>query len=130
MAIDVVPGDARESRCVQGLFEFMLTCEIPPRVIGDKACDSDKLDHEPAERGVEMIAPHRGNRLPEKVTGVDDRLSRVTAATHSALGDPAPASRYIRSSASIPSSRRPSRSVRAVRPHSRMRLSRVAWSSA
>jgi len=32
-------------------------------VIGDKAYDSDRLDHRLEEqRSVEMIAPHRGNR--------------------------------------------------------------------
>ncbi|MBK9126256.1 MAG: transposase [Phycisphaerales bacterium] len=46
----------------------MLTAEPPPRVIGDKAYDSDKLDAELAARGVELIAPHRGNRKPENVT--------------------------------------------------------------
>ena len=68
VAIDVVPADAHESRCVQALFDFMLTRETPPRVIGDKAYDSDKLDEELAQRGVELIAPHRRNRKPENVT--------------------------------------------------------------
>ena len=32
------------------------------RLIGDNAYDSDLLDRELAETGVEMIAPHRSNR--------------------------------------------------------------------
>jgi transposase len=32
------------------------------RLIGDNAYDSDQLDQELAETGVEMIAPHRRNR--------------------------------------------------------------------
>ena len=32
------------------------------RLIGDDAYDSDRLNHELAETGVEMIAPHRSNR--------------------------------------------------------------------
>ena len=32
------------------------------RLIGDKAYDSDRLDQDLAESGVEMIAPHRSNR--------------------------------------------------------------------
>jgi transposase len=33
------------------------------RLIGDKAYDSDRLDRDLAERyGIEMIAPHRGER--------------------------------------------------------------------
>lgn len=35
--------------------------EAVQRLIGDNACDSDQLDREPAETGVEMIAPHRSN---------------------------------------------------------------------
>lgn len=34
----------------------------PERLIGDKAYDSDPLDAELAERGIELIAPHRANR--------------------------------------------------------------------
>ena len=34
----------------------------PKRLIGDKAYDSDPLDVELAERGIELIAPHRANR--------------------------------------------------------------------
>lgn len=37
--------------------------DTPMRLIGDKAYDSDKLDEQLAERGIEMIAPHiRGRR--------------------------------------------------------------------
>jgi hypothetical protein len=68
VAIDTAPADAHQSRCVQALFDFMLTRAMPPRIIGDKAYDSDRLDAELAQRGVEMIAPHRDNRRPEKVT--------------------------------------------------------------
>jgi hypothetical protein len=31
-------------------------------LIGDKAYDSDPLDEELAEAGIEMIAPHKSNR--------------------------------------------------------------------
>ena len=37
--------------------------ELPQRLIGDKAYDSDGLDQRlQQERGLEMIAPHQGNR--------------------------------------------------------------------
>ncbi len=36
--------------------------EQPERLIGDRAYDSDLLDAKLAERGVELIAPHRRNR--------------------------------------------------------------------
>ena len=34
----------------------------PEHLIGDKAYDSDKLDEQLREKGVEMVAPHRSNR--------------------------------------------------------------------
>lgn len=36
--------------------------EQPQRLIGDKAYDSDPLDEELAELGIELIAPHKSNR--------------------------------------------------------------------
>jgi transposase len=38
------------------------TSELPERLIGDKAYDSDPLDEELREQGIEMIAPHKSNR--------------------------------------------------------------------
>lgn len=57
-----------ESKCVQSLFEFMITSQMPERIIGDKAYDSDALDKELAEAGIEMISPHKKNRKPENKT--------------------------------------------------------------
>ena len=39
------------------------TREPPRRLIGDRAYDSDALDAELAATGIEMIAPHRSNRI-------------------------------------------------------------------
>ena len=68
VAVDTMSATPHESQLVQGLFDFMLTQETPERIIGDKAYDSDKLDEELAHRNIEMIAPHRGNRLSENIT--------------------------------------------------------------
>lgn len=38
----------------------------PERLVGDRAYDSDPLDAALAERGIEMIAPHRRNRKKKK----------------------------------------------------------------
>jgi transposase len=46
----------------------MLTLDMPERIIGDKAYDSDHLDQELDDEGVEMIAPHRSNRKKQNVT--------------------------------------------------------------
>ena len=40
--------------------------QLPERIIGDKAYDSDPLDRELAALGVEMIAPHKRNRVKLK----------------------------------------------------------------
>ena len=68
VAIDTTAANTHESRLVQGLFDFMLTEETPERIIGDKAYDSDRLADELAQRGTELISPHRQNRLPENKT--------------------------------------------------------------
>ena len=68
VAIDTTSASPHESRLVQHLFGFMLTEETPKRVIGDKAYDSDRLDEELAEQGIEMIAPHRSTRKLENIT--------------------------------------------------------------
>ncbi len=46
----------------------------PPRLIGDKAYDSDPLDAQLAEQGIEMIAPHRRGR--KKPATQDGRVLR------------------------------------------------------
>ena len=68
VAVDTTSASPHESQLVQRLFEFMLTAEVPPRVIGDKAYDSERLDEELAHQGIEMISPHRSNRKPENIT--------------------------------------------------------------
>jgi transposase len=47
---------------VQKTLEALWVDELPPRLIGDKAYDSDPLDQQLAEQGIDMIAPHRRNR--------------------------------------------------------------------
>ncbi len=70
LPVAVTTGSAspHESKLVQGLFDFMLTLDAPERIIGDKAYDSDALDEELDDEGIEMIAPHRKSRKPENRT--------------------------------------------------------------
>lgn len=68
VAVDTAPANRAENRLVQQLFDFMLPKQPPPRVIGDKAYDSDALDAELAKQSVELISPHRKNRRPENKT--------------------------------------------------------------
>jgi transposase len=57
-----------EPQMVQGTLELFDPQTQPERLIGDKAYDSDELDQTLAELGIDMIAPHRSNRLPENKT--------------------------------------------------------------
>jgi len=48
---------------VDATLDQRFTAATPERLIGDKAYDSDTLDARlAAERGIEVIAPHRTNR--------------------------------------------------------------------
>jgi hypothetical protein len=50
-------------RLVEGVLGHSFLDTLPARLIGDKAYDGDPLDRALADRdGMEMIAPHRGQR--------------------------------------------------------------------
>lgn len=50
-------------KLVEPTLEHLWVTELPERLIGDKAYDSDPLDRELAEfHGIEMISPNRSNR--------------------------------------------------------------------
>jgi len=63
VAIDTLSAAPHERQLVQRLFDFMRTSATPERVIGDQAYDDDGLAAELAERGTELIAPHRSKRV-------------------------------------------------------------------
>jgi transposase len=66
IAISVSSASPHEVTLVEPTLETMFTTELPERLIGDKAYDSDPLDEKLAEYGVELIAPHRANRKKAK----------------------------------------------------------------
>lgn len=68
MSVTTSSARPHESQLVQAMFDFMLSDKDPERLIGDKAYDSDKLADQLAAQGIELIAPHRGNRRPENKT--------------------------------------------------------------
>lgn len=68
VAVDTMSATPHESTLVQGLFDFMLTQQTPERIVGDKAYDSDRLDDAMADKGIDLIAPHKVNRRPENKT--------------------------------------------------------------
>ena len=49
-------------KLVEETLEKRFIPDIPERLIGDKAYDSDPLDERLLQQGIEMIAPHKSNR--------------------------------------------------------------------
>jgi transposase len=63
LAVSIESASPHESQLVEGVLGHSFLDALPARLIGDKAYDSDRLDRELAEHfGIEMIAPHRGER--------------------------------------------------------------------
>lgn len=62
LAIHVTSASPHEVTLVGAALEARFTAERPQRLIGDKAYDSDPLDAQLADEGIELIAPHRRNR--------------------------------------------------------------------
>lgn len=63
IAVSVQAASPHESQLVEEALGHSFLDELPERLIGDKAYDSDGLDRQMQERyGIEVIAPHRGNR--------------------------------------------------------------------
>jgi len=51
---------------VQLSFDFYRIEAKPENLIGDRAYDSDPLEAQLREQGIEMIAPHKSNRVKRK----------------------------------------------------------------
>jgi transposase len=63
LAVSTHAANHHEVTLVQLSFEFYMIEAKPENLIGDRAYDSDKLDEELRQEGIEMIAPHRSNRV-------------------------------------------------------------------
>src|SRR5215472_8370240 len=68
-------SEPSRSPLVQLCFDFYMIEAKPENLIGDRAYDSDPLDEELRNLGIEMIAPHRSNRS-KPPTQERRRLSR------------------------------------------------------
>jgi len=62
LAVGIESGQRNEQKLVVPTLEQRFIEELPERLIGDKAYDSDPLDAELREMGIEMISPHHPNR--------------------------------------------------------------------
>ena len=64
VAAHVESASPHEIKLVEATIESSFVVHTPERLIGDKAYDSDSLDQLlKKSRGIEMIAPHKGNRI-------------------------------------------------------------------
>lgn len=71
LGLSVDAASVGETAMVQPTLAFCAELDAhiaPEHLIGDKAYDSDPLDATLAELGIEMIAPHRKNRRPDRLT--------------------------------------------------------------
>ena len=73
VAVDVASASPAEVKLVISTLEARFLPDLPERLIGDRAYDSDPLAAQLAEGDVELIAPHRSNR---KVKTQDGRPLR------------------------------------------------------
>ena len=62
LAIDVDSASPAEVTLIEPLLEQTVTPDVPTRLIYDRAADSDALRERLAQRGIELICPHRKSR--------------------------------------------------------------------
>ena len=63
VAVSTHAANHHEVTLVQLSFDFYMIEAKPENLIGDKAYDSDQLDEELQKDGINMIAPHKSNRV-------------------------------------------------------------------
>ena len=63
IAITIASASPHETRLVEQTLNASFLADNPARLIGDAAYDSDPLDRQLAAFDIELIAPHRGNRV-------------------------------------------------------------------
>jgi len=59
LACGIASGERHEARLVHDTLKTSFLDELPTRLIGDKAYDSDPLDEQLAATGIDMISPNR-----------------------------------------------------------------------
>src|SRR5262245_59297787 len=69
IAVHVDSATPHEVRLVHATLAERFVRQLPVRLIGDNAYESDRLDAELARRGVELIAPHRRTRTQRTQDG-------------------------------------------------------------
>jgi transposase len=74
LSIRLGSANPHEVTLVEKTLDDRFVKDVPERLIGDKAYDSDELDACLKEKGIEMIAPHKSNRKKNKTQ--DERKLR------------------------------------------------------
>jgi transposase len=70
LALRAESASPAEVKLVEATLEDRIVADVPERLIGDKAYDSDRLDRELMQNyGTEMIAPNRQNRRTKTQDG-------------------------------------------------------------
>ena len=69
IAVGIESGQRNEQRLVVGTLAKRFLNELPKRLIGDRAYDSDPLDAELRAMGIEMISPHHPRRRKKTQDG-------------------------------------------------------------
>ena len=62
VGLSIESASPHEVKLVDSTLVEMVIAEAPENLVGDNAYDSDKLDAELRQYGIELIAPHRSNR--------------------------------------------------------------------
>lgn len=63
LAVDINSASPAEVTLIEPLLDQAVTPYVPPRLIYDRAADSDPLRQRLAERNIELICPHRKGRV-------------------------------------------------------------------
>ena len=63
LAIDIASASPAEVTLIEPLLDTAVVDEVPPRLIYDRAADSDELRTRLAARDIELICPHRRGRV-------------------------------------------------------------------
>jgi hypothetical protein len=79
LSVSTHAADHHEVRLVQLCFDFYMIEAKPENLIGDRAYDSDPLDEELRNDGIEMIAPHRSNRTKPPSLGYNGGVAYSSA---------------------------------------------------
>ncbi len=66
LAVCTHAANHHEVTLVQLTFDFYMIEAKPEKLIGDKAYDSDDLDDDLGKQGIDMLAPHKCNRVKDQ----------------------------------------------------------------